>query len=659
MQPENRATAPPTSARAAALVAALAAGFASFAVYARTLAPTVDSGDGPELAAAALTLGVPHPTGYPLYSLLGHLWTRAIPLGDPAWRLNLLSAVCAALAVALLAASAARLARSVTAGWLAGGLLAFSPLLWSQATVVEVYALHLLLVVGALGAWLRFDADGDRRWLRLAALLGGLGMAHHLTTALLAPALVLGVFARHPRPDAREVARLVGLATAPLLLYAYLPLASARDPAVDWGNPETWHAFWYHVSGAQYRAFLGASDWLTSARQQLRELGAPLALFAPLALVGAHRLWVERPRALAVTALAAAAFEIHALSYGVVDAGAYALPAAAILALWTALGVQPIVDRVGRPATLWRFGAAAHPALVALLVAAPALPLVVHFTAQDRSRDFRARDASLGALGAAPAGGVLLTQGRTGYGVFYASLIEAVRPDVEVVDMFLRIRPRYRAPFELLRQRPPRDGVPRDLAVAAAAVADGRPVVLWPDVPDLDWASAGLYRVRGGVLDRLLPSPPDLRRGADGVWPSYVPLGDALAFGGARVRSAATPGSTVEVEYHWELRGAAPPDAQVVGLLARADGTLLPDANGRAVLRDAHPLGLGVPLDGYAPGERFRETVELLLSRDAPPGSWLLWVGVHQRERWLPAPGDRAFIPAAAIVVEEHAANGG
>ncbi len=156
MQANSTAIAPLGGPR----LAALAAGVASFAVYVQTLAPTVDTGDGPELATAVLTLGVPHPTGYPLYMLIGQLWTRALPLGDPAWRLNLLSALCAALAVALLAGSTARLTRSALAGWLAGGLLAFSPLLWSQATVVEVYALHLVLVVGTLGAWLRFDAAG-------------------------------------------------------------------------------------------------------------------------------------------------------------------------------------------------------------------------------------------------------------------------------------------------------------------------------------------------------------------------------------------------------------------------------------------------------------------------------------------------------------------
>src|SRR5215218_2866378 len=73
--------------------------FVFLALYVRTAAPSVLSGDSAEFQLAAPLLGVPHPTTYPLYVLLGKLATLVIPFGDLAWRVTLISSVCAALAV--------------------------------------------------------------------------------------------------------------------------------------------------------------------------------------------------------------------------------------------------------------------------------------------------------------------------------------------------------------------------------------------------------------------------------------------------------------------------------------------------------------------------------------------------------------------------------
>jgi hypothetical protein len=128
--------------------------------YLPTVAPTIswrnggsDSGD---LAAAVISLGIPHPPGYPTYVLLGWLWT-ALPLGgDVAYRLNVLSAVGAALAAGCAAATVCVLAvrggaaptLSAIGGVLSGLALALAPLTWTQATITEVYAPGLAVVGG-------------------------------------------------------------------------------------------------------------------------------------------------------------------------------------------------------------------------------------------------------------------------------------------------------------------------------------------------------------------------------------------------------------------------------------------------------------------------------------------------------------------------------
>src|SRR6266487_1110080 len=117
--------------------------FVFLALYIRTAAPSVLSGDSAEFQFAAPLLGVAHPTTYPLYVLLGKLATLLIPFGDLAWRVTLVSAGSAALAVALFFLLARRVMRSAVAA-LALGL---APGLWNAATLAEVYALLAALLV--------------------------------------------------------------------------------------------------------------------------------------------------------------------------------------------------------------------------------------------------------------------------------------------------------------------------------------------------------------------------------------------------------------------------------------------------------------------------------------------------------------------------------
>ena len=143
-------------------------------MYVATLAPGLTflhgGPDGGDLIAAAHTLGVPHPSGYPTYTLLAWLASH-LPVGSIAYRVNLLSAVCAGLAAGLVCLSAQillahsphRMALSAATGL----TLAFSSLLWSQAVIAEVYA--LLTLFAALLLWLvlswRQDGSDVRLWL--------------------------------------------------------------------------------------------------------------------------------------------------------------------------------------------------------------------------------------------------------------------------------------------------------------------------------------------------------------------------------------------------------------------------------------------------------------------------------------------------------------
>ena len=174
------------------LGAAAAATFlVALLAYLRTLAPTVVGGDSGELICAARVLGVAHPPGYPLYTLLGHLATL-LPLGSMAVRVNLLSALADAGAAGLLCLAVHRVTGRAGAGVLAGLAFALSPMVWPYAVTAEVFALNNLLVAALLALSVRGLAAPERT-LPAAALVFGLGLSNHHTILFLGGPLLLGL----------------------------------------------------------------------------------------------------------------------------------------------------------------------------------------------------------------------------------------------------------------------------------------------------------------------------------------------------------------------------------------------------------------------------------------------------------------------------------
>jgi len=114
------------------------------AVFCATAARDMVLGDTPELITAAVTAGVPHAPGYPLVTMLGHLFSL-LPSGSPAFRVGLLSVACGTATVAIVYMTALRLSRSRAASAGSALALAFSPLFWSWSLVAEVFSPNNLL----------------------------------------------------------------------------------------------------------------------------------------------------------------------------------------------------------------------------------------------------------------------------------------------------------------------------------------------------------------------------------------------------------------------------------------------------------------------------------------------------------------------------------
>ena len=418
------------------------------ALYLATLSPTIHSGDAPELATAGATFGIPHPPGYALYSLVANIWCRVLPLGEVAWRINLLSALSAAGAALLLFCTLARL----NAGWMAGAFAALSlglgATFWSQALISEVYAFDLLLAAAAIFTAVRVRQDSTLGGALLAAACLGFWLCHRTVNVLYSPVLVIlawPALLAHGR-SVRGAATLAAAAAAPLLVLLYLPLASSAEPMLDTGDPESWPRFWSLITAKVYRQYLFAGDMKQNAGVILsglpRELGVALAL-APLGLV----VWWRRQRAVAVAlALTVITNLLFAVSYGVPDVAVFVLPGILALAALAGLAFSYLARRLPT-------APAAGVGLCLVLALAGVNLGENNLRAQTLARDF-ARD-SLSFVGQKAL--VLSHVDTVSFSLWYAQYVEGRRPDVLVIskgravdwhqEQARRLRPDLAVPF--------------------------------------------------------------------------------------------------------------------------------------------------------------------------------------------------------------------
>lgn len=198
-----------------------------------------DTGD---LQTVAWIAGIPYPTGYPGYVLVGWLWTHAIPVGEVAARLNALSALSIAAAAGILAALASELEVSPPFAVLGAWLFAFANVVWSRGTYADVHPLGFALALGALALAVRWARRGERRALVAAILCGGAALAVDNTTLLTLAGGLLIAFSRAWPVRAATFACAVA-ALMVIVTYAYLPLRSAYvvahrlDPTIALGVP--------------------------------------------------------------------------------------------------------------------------------------------------------------------------------------------------------------------------------------------------------------------------------------------------------------------------------------------------------------------------------------------------------------------------------------
>jgi hypothetical protein len=502
----------PRASPASAFSPAIAVGLLSALVLTGLAAPDLGYGDAGELGTASFVLGVPHPTGFALDMLLLRL-AALLPLGNVAWRQNAMVALIGAAALGLLFDLTVRVAGragiAAGRGGQAGALLATAglacwPTFLGSALAVEVYCTALLLVALAGHGALR----GGRGAVLVVPALG-LAAGAHVTAAMMILPIAAALLLSVPAGGRLRLLR-AGLpaAAACALVIAYLPLASLRDPVMDWGDPESPRALLAHLTAARIRSSFGG-EMLGGDREAVARMLGQVAelwpLFAP-ALLGLG-LALRRARGLALFLLLLLlgdlgyAVWIHPMGIGARQVGHLL---AAVLALFSGLGAAALLH-FG-----WRRPALRLAAGLAVFV------LCISMAARVPPGDFLDRctpaelNGSGGPLAALPPRAVLICWSDEVCGAsLFAVHVEQVRPDLSVAPaqhlwdptVLRRLRGLpglQRLPWRL--SAPPVDRrrqAAREAVRALAGRPGPRPLFWETDTPLLDAGLGGAVEVSG------------------------------------------------------------------------------------------------------------------------------------------------------------------
>ena len=447
-------------------------------IYAITAAPSLMFTDSGELAAACASLNVAHPTGYPLFTILGHLWSLINPMQTEIAWLNILSGVFTAVSAVFFykwlhiflsdvakekspkanpkskqkqkTAQKSIAKENPTAEFnillisvCSTLIYIFSFTVWQQAVALEVYSLQLLLmnlVLYFFMTGLTIGSKEEMRYFLLSALFIGLGFANHGTTILLLPAIILIFLTRDNAPELKKQLLQLLLLCIPILmgaaLYLYLPIRSNMAPDINWGEVHrSLDKFLYHASGKQYRImmftgseafFKNAAIFFTSIPKELGYVGIISMLLGFFTLLKRSRRYFSLFLILLVSCM------IYAFNYDIHDINAYFLLAYMMLIALSAYGMLWLIKK--------------NTKIVFAFFVIPIISLIINFSDCDESDNYTVEAYTYMLLENIEENGIVISA-EWDYWVsafWYLQTVENVRPDIVLFEQELVRRTWFR-----------------------------------------------------------------------------------------------------------------------------------------------------------------------------------------------------------------------
>lgn len=587
---------------------------ASLLLYLRTLAPDVVDADGGEFQFAAWNFGFVHPTGYPLYLILGGIVQHVLPIGNPAYRLNLFTAFTGSIAVGAVYLVIKELTSHRPAALIGAACFALTRVLWYDSSGAEVYALNAFFLALLVYLALRWQGRPSAGGLAAFAFVYGLGLTHHRSVILWIPAFA-AFFVLASWRLGKQVARPLTawaalLFVLPLLLYLYIPLRAPASPyAVLNLAPDrqlalydnSFGGFTMYLSGQVFEHEL---KWDAASVARLVDFpGLLLAQFGPagiiVGIIGLLAFLARRNAAqLALMVIGLAASLLFAAIYHIGDIAHYYLPAYFVWATWIGIGVATILG-----ALPWRGSrsALAHASGIALAaLALPAFQIASNLPAADRSNETGAR-AQWNAILASPIpeNAILLSNDRDEMmPMWYTQYVEGRRRDLIGL-------------FPLITSAPEYANIVR---LTDAMLTTGRPVFFVKPMPGLEikyrLAAVGPSPTR--VVGQAAAQQPE--------FPSSAVLADRLGIIGYDVSEAA---DSLRVGVYWQARSKIDCDCTTFVHLVRG-GVKIAQGNDHQAGGEFYPSSM------WPVGEIVRDEQVLALPAGIGPGPATLFAGMYR-----------------------------
>lgn len=316
---------------------------------------TVHPGVGPyldsiEYQITTLVLGVSHPPGYPLFTALGRLFVELLPIGNPAYRLNIFCAVCSVVTVALVQRITYRLTRRTLLSLFGALSLAVAVRFWYQASYTELYPLNGVFIAATTLALLIWMETRRPVFYFLSVALYALNFGVNVPAIVLLPMWLWAVLST----DHRMLTRLRNLGLTALIVllaasqYLYVPLRAFQRPPFCNYCPASWaevpdfllgREWWGIAFGVQPRYYL--QRWADSGYQLMLQFW-PLGVL--LGGVGLWRLVRKRTRQGILFLLGLAGEWIFVVTYDVVDWADFMHPIYVLYAPLIAVGLGAVWD---------------------------------------------------------------------------------------------------------------------------------------------------------------------------------------------------------------------------------------------------------------------------------------------------------------------------
>lgn len=439
-------------------------------VYILTMSKGVMPIDAGELAATQYSLGISHPSGYPLFNMIGFVWSK-IPIGSVIFRLNLLCAIWVALANFFMVKTAflilkntllkqltvkpaaknnpsVSIAQPILLQLLASisGILtlAFCKTWWIQSAGVEVYPLHVALLAVFFFEFIKTyykHTPTKKDWL-LVGLFLGLCFTNHLTSILILPAVIVLYFLRMKFTKESLISGLVmvgSFAFIFLSIYGFMMIRAGSSPLANYGNPDNMEYLKRHISGWQFQVFMGADDkkandsvanFFTYFSNQTLVVG--LLLF----MAGIVFSFMKNARMAIFWGLNLLCTLIYISQYNIHDIENYFLLGYMSAGIFMTFGIYWIFSLIK--------GIEKNKAIYLILLL-PLLPLTINYKTADQNKLSYVDEYSIAALNSVEKDAIILSREWDVFvsPVYYYHLVEKQRPDVLILDKELLRRSWY------------------------------------------------------------------------------------------------------------------------------------------------------------------------------------------------------------------------